>query len=93
MSPSTTTDLSGEGRRNFVTLIDGSDLYLNARQLEILDIYRILKKAPFKPFSVRTLIDSKKLILRCNVCSIHCSNQSYMFWRRECKVGRKQMHP
>ena len=59
MSPSTTADLSGEGRRNFVTWIDGSDLY-NARQLEILDIYRILKKDPFKPFSVRTLSDSKK---------------------------------
>ena len=39
-------------------LTDGSDLY-NAWQLEILDIYRILTKAPFKPSSVRTLSDSK----------------------------------
>ena len=92
MSPSTTTDLPGDGRRNFVTWIDGSDLY-NAGQLEILDIYRILKKAPIKPFSVRRLSNSKKLVLRCNVCSVHCSYQSYIFWRRECKVGRKQMHP
>ena len=37
MSPSTTADLPGHGRGNFVRWIDGSDLY-NARQLEILDI-------------------------------------------------------
>ena len=37
MSPSTTADLPGHGRENFVRWVDGSDLY-NARQLEILDI-------------------------------------------------------
>ena len=58
MSPSTTTDLPGDGRGNFFRWIDGSD-FSNARQLEILYIYRILAKAPFKPSSVRTLTDSK----------------------------------
>ena len=54
-----------ERKGNFVRWINGSDLY-NARQLEILYIYRILTKAPFKPFSVQ-LTDSKKIILYCSV--------------------------
>ena len=86
LSPSTKTVLPGDGRGNFVSWIwiDGLDLY-NARKLEILDINRILKNAPFKPFSVRTLSDC------CSICSAHCSN-SYILWRSECKYlcGRKQ---